>query len=176
MSPPAPVTVGPSPLKILGKIAIASVAVTVGVAVFVVVWGSFVAPSLLSHARVILICTVAVLACYCGLAVLGAAVWRRPRVEIDPGGFTDYGIVGRRSRRWGDVEGGFVVIRASVQLVVAYRLTGAFKESTRITPLASLKGYDEAILVAGELALGARELAELLNQRKQGVPGAAASA
>jgi hypothetical protein len=99
--------------------------------------------------------------CYCGIAVLGAVSWARPRVEIGPDGFVDYGIVGHRSRRWSDIKGSVTVIRVGwpigvgLRPVVAYPLTDAFKESARIKPVASLAGNDEAVLICGELAIGA---------------------
>jgi hypothetical protein len=60
--------------------------------------------------------------------------------------------------------------------VVAYRLTDTFKESALIKPVASLAGNDEAILICGELAIGAGELADVLNRWRQGVPSATPSA
>jgi hypothetical protein len=180
MIPPATVTVGPSPLKILGSVAIASVAITVGVTILVVFLELLaavgllgllaVSPWLWSYRWMIIACTAALVACYCGIAVLGAVIWARPRVEIGPDGFVDYGIVGHRSRRWSDIKGSFTVIRVGwpigvgLQPVVAYRLTDAFKESARIKPVASLAGNDEAILICGELAIGAEELADVLNR------------
>jgi hypothetical protein len=59
--------------------------------------------------------------------------------------------------------------------VVAYHLTGAFKESAR-KKFASLAGNDEAILICPELAIRAAELAEVLNRWKQGVPRGTSSA
>jgi hypothetical protein len=190
--PPATVTVGPSPLKVLGSVAIASVAISVGVTILVVFLELLAAVGLLgllavppwlwSYRWIITACTAALVACYCGIAVLGAVIWSRPRVEIDPDGFVDYGIVGHRSRRWSDIKGSFTVIRVGwptgvgLRPVVAYRLTDAFKESARIKPVASLAGNDEAILICGELAIGAEELADVLNRWKQGVPGATPSA
>jgi hypothetical protein len=176
MIPPALVTVGPSPLKVLGKLAIAAVAITVGASILVVFVGSLAAPWLLSHAEIIIACTAALLACCCGVAVPGAAVWGRPRVEIGPDGFVTRGVIGNRSRRWSDIEGSFTVIRVGLQSMVAYRLTDAFKESARIQPSASLAGNDEAILFCGELAIGAGELADVLNRWKQGVPSATSPA
>jgi hypothetical protein len=180
MIPPATVTVGPSPLKILGSVAIASVAITVGVTILVVFLELLaavgllgllaVSPWLWSYRWMIIACTAALVACYCGIAVLGAVIWARPRVEIGPDGFVDYGIVGHRSRRWSDIKGSFTVIRVGwpigvgLRPVVAYRLTDAFKESARIKPVASLAGNDEAILICGELAIGAEELADVLNR------------
>ena len=175
MTPPASVTVGPSPLKILGTLAIVAIAGTVGVYLVVMFLPFLTGPWLRLHAQVIIVGTAATLVCYCVLAVLGAVIWRRPRVEIGPEGFVDYGTVGHRSRRWSDIEGAFVVIRSGWRSVVAYRLTDAFKQSTPIKPLASLAPNDEAILVCGELTLGARELADVLNQWKQGAPSAGAS-
>jgi hypothetical protein len=85
-------------------------------------------------------------------------------------------LLGHRSRRWSDIEGSFVVIRVGLQSVIAYRLTGAFKASARIRPAPSLAGNDEAILICGELAMGAGELVEVLNRWKQGMPSATKSA
>jgi hypothetical protein len=182
---PATATVGPSPLKILAKLAIVSGATTGGVTILVVFLELLAAvgllgvlavpPELWSYRWIIIACTAALTACYCGIAVLGAIIWRRPRVEIGPDGFVDYGILGHRSRRWSDIEGSFTVIRFGWGRVVAYRLTDTFKESARINPIASLAGNDEAILICGELAIAARELADVLNRWKQGVPSATAS-
>jgi hypothetical protein len=160
----------------LGELALASVAGTAGASIMVVFLGLLAHPWFLSNAGLIIACAVALLVCCCAIAVLGALLSGRPRVEIGPDGFTDYGILGHRSRRWSDVEGSFTVIRVGWPIaigrrpVVAYRLTGAFKESARIKPIASLAGNDEAILICPELAIGAGELAEVLNRWKQGVP------
>ena len=113
--------------------------------------------------------------------MLGAVIWARPRVEIGPDGFVDYGIVGHRSRLWNDIEGSFTVIRVGwpiavgLRPVVAYRLNETFKKSARIKPVASLEGNDEAILICGELAIGAGELADLLNRWKHSAPSATPS-
>jgi hypothetical protein len=126
-----------------------------------------------SHRWLVVACTAVLVACYCGLAVLGAALWARPRVEIGPDGFVDYGVVGRRARCWGDIQGEFTVIRVGWPVglrprpVVAYRLTDAFKQSARVRPLNSLAGNDEAILICGELVIEAGELADVLNRWKQ---------
>jgi hypothetical protein len=180
MTPPASLTVGPSPLKILGKVTIAAVAGTAGVCIFIVFMACSGNQWPLSNASIIIPCTAALFACYCGIAVLGAIIWGRPRIEIGPDGFVDHGILGHRLRRWSDIEGDFAVIRVGLQFglqsVVAYHVTSAFKESARIKPIRSLAGYDEAILIGGELAIGARELAEVLNRWKQGVPTATPSA
>jgi hypothetical protein len=167
MTPPAPIIVGPSPLKILGSVAIVSVVGVALVFVLIQVMAVLATPWPLLHAGIILACTTVVLASYCVIALLVAIVWGRPRVEIRPDGFIDSGAAGSRSRRWSDIEGGFVVIRVWWQPKVAYRLTDAFKQSTRIKPIAALAGYDEAILICGELAIGAAALAEILNQHKQ---------
>jgi len=140
----------------LGKVAIASIAVTTLVLVCVVFVGFLAVPWLLSHAGTIIAGTAALLACYCGIAVLGAAVWGRPRVEIGPDGFTDRGILGHRSRLWGDIEGNFVDVTGRWQSVVAYHLTDAFKASAWVRPITSPAGNDEAILICGELAIGSR--------------------
>jgi len=189
---PDTLTVGPSPLKVLGSVAIATVAITGGLTILVVLLELLAAARLLgvlpmpawvwSSRWTIVAWAAALVACYRGVAVLGAVIWARPRIEIGPDGFADYGVLGHRSRRWGDIVGGFTVIRVGWpfavgrQRVVAYRLTHAFKEAARIKPVALLGGYDEAILICGELAIGAGELAEVLNQWKQGVTGVPPSA
>jgi len=170
------VTVEPSPLKIMGSLALLTIAVTAGVAIFVVLFGFLAHPWLLANAWAIIACTAAVLAGWCAIAVLGAVIWRRPRVEIDSDGFVTQGTFGRRQRRWSDIEGGFAVLRVGLQSVVAYRLTDAFKEVARIRPIASLAEYDEAISFCGELAIGAGELADLLNRWKHDVPSPTPSA
>jgi hypothetical protein len=150
MIPPASVTVGPSPLKILRQVAIVFVAGTVGFSILVAFLGFLGAPWLLFNAWTIIACTAVLLACYCAIAVLGAVIWGLPRVEIGPDGFVDHGVLGHRSRRWSDIKGSFTVIRVGwpigvgLRPVVAYRLTDAFKESARIRPVASLAGNDEA--------------------------------
>jgi hypothetical protein len=176
MSPAPSVTVGPSPLKIFGGIALLSIAGTGGVAIFVVFFGFLAHPWLLANAWTIIAGAAALLAGWCALAVFGALIWRRPRVEIDSDGFVTQGTFGRRPRRWNDIEGGFAVIRVGLQSVVAYRLTDAFKECVRIQPISSLAEYDEAISFCGELAIGAEELADLLNRWKHDVPSATPSA
>jgi hypothetical protein len=174
MTPPTCVTIGPSPLKLLGTAVITSIAITAGASILVVFVGFLTGPWLLSHAGIIIACTAALLACYWGIAMPVAITCGRPRVEIGPDGFDTHGILGHRWRRWSDIEGGFAVVRVGLQPTVAYRLTGPLKESARIQPIASLagQGHDEAILFCGELAMGAGELAEVLNQWKQGVPSA----
>ncbi len=170
MVPAISVTVGPSPLKILGKLAIGSVAFTAVVGILILFMGFLGSAWILSLAWIILICTVALLACYCAIAVIVAGLCGLPRVEIGADGFVDYGIVGHRSRRWSDIEGSFVVIRVGLQRVVAYHLTAAAKESIRLMPGTSLRGYDEALLICGELEMGTAQLAEVLNQWKLGLP------
>jgi hypothetical protein len=134
-----------------------------------------------SYRWIIVGCTAAIVACCCGIAILGAVLWTRPRIEIGPEGFVDYGVIGHRWRSWSDIEGSFTVIRVGwpfsvgLQPVVAYRLTEAFKDLARIKPVASLAGNDEAILICGELAIGAGELADFLNRWKQGVSSATSS-
>lgn len=169
------VTVGPSPLKIFGGLAFLSIAGTAGVAIVVVLFGFLSHPWLLANAWTIIAGTAALLAGWCALGVFGAIIWHRPRVEIDSGGFVAQGTFGRRPRRWSDIEGGFAVIRVGLQSVVAYRLTDGFKELARIQPIASLAEYDEAISFCGELALGAGELADLLNRWKHDMPSATSS-
>jgi hypothetical protein len=117
------------------------------------------------------------LALYRGIALVGAVFGSRPRIEISDEGFTDYGVLGQRSRRWSDIEGNFTVLRVGWPLalglwpLVAYRLTDACKKSTRIgDPIASLQGNDEAILICEELSISAAELADILNQCKHGAP------
>lgn len=167
MTPSPSVTIGPSPLRILGKILIVSVATTAFAAAFVVIFGLLGHVWLVLHAEGVVAWTAAACGCFCVIAVLGALILRRPRIEIGPDGFVDQGIAGCRSRRWGDIQGGFVVTRFYLQSVVAYRLTDAFKESAKFKPTLSLPGNDEAILISPELAIGAAELAEILNQWKQ---------
>ncbi len=167
------ITIGPSPLRILGKLAVGSVALTAGVYFLVGPLGFLLAawllpPWVLLHAGDITAGIAALLACYCLVAVLGTVVGGRPRVEIGPDGFVVRGAFGRRSRRWGDVDGDFVVVRAGWQSAVAYRITAAAKGPAWTRPNNSPAGYDEAILICGELTMGAGELAEVLNHWKQG--------
>jgi len=177
MTTPDRVTVGPKPLKIFGELSLLFIVGTAGVSLLVVFLGYLAHPWFLSHAWVVVGCAAAMLACWSMIAVLGALVWRRPRVEIGPDGFTDYGILGLRSRRWSDIEGDFTVIQISWPFavgrrhVVAYRLTSTFKKFARRKP-AALSGNDEAILICPELAIAAAELSEVLNQWKQGMPSA----
>jgi hypothetical protein len=171
MIPPAPVTIGPSPLKVFARVAIASVIATIGAAILV----PFLAllnqsPWLWSHYRPIVACTAALLICFSVIAVLGAVVWARPRLEIGPDGFVSRGVLGYRARRWSDIEGDFTVVRSNLQSVVAYRLTDAAKASNRMKPTASLAGNDEAILTCGELAIDTRALADVLNLWKRAAP------
>src|SRR5207248_2247986 len=148
MTLPTAVTIGPSPLKLLGTAVVTSVAITAGVSLLVVFLGFLVVPWFLAHAGTIIAGTAALLACYWAVAVPVAVVCRWPRVEIGPDGFNTQGILGHRRRRWSDVEGGFAVARVGLQPAVAYRITGACKESAGVQPIASLakQGYDEAIL------------------------------
>jgi hypothetical protein len=191
MSSSATVTIGPSPRKIIGGIVVASMAILGGLTILVLALEFLasvgllgllpVSPRLWARRWAIVGGLATLFAGYRGVALLGTMAWGRPRVEIGPDGFADYGVIGRRSRRFLDIEGSFTVIRVGWpfavgwQPVVAYRLTDAFKASTRIRPLDFLPGYDEAILVCGELAIGAAELADLLNDRKRGLPAAAST-
>jgi hypothetical protein len=124
----------------------------------------------LSYAGIIIGCAAALAVSYCALGTVAATFLGRPRVEIGPDGFVTRGVVGNRARRWSDVAGSFTVIRAGLEAVVAYRLTDAFKEG-RIKLGSLPAGYDESISFCEELVLGAAELAEVLNQRKDGFRG-----
>ena len=172
MVPDSPVIVGPSPPRILGKLLLASAAITAGAAVISVVVGFVAVPPLLANAEMITAVTAAVLACFTVIAMSGATFGRRPRVEVGPEGFDVRGIVGHRFRRWGDVDGDFAVVKGRWQAAVAYRLSNAVKASTPVQPPAGLAGYDEAIAICGELTIGARQLADLLNRWKRGEPAA----
>jgi hypothetical protein len=167
MIPSARVTVGPSPLKILGKLLIASVAITVGVTLVVVIVGFLAEPWLLAWSGIIIRGSGVIMVCYCLFATLAASILERPRVEIGLDGFVTQGTAGRRVRRWSDIEGDFTVIRAGLQTMVAYHLTGAFKDSGWKRPANSPPGSDEVISFCGELSISATELVEVLNQWKQ---------
>jgi hypothetical protein len=191
MDSPNTVTIGPSKRKITRGLIVASVAIVGGLTLLVLILeylagvgllGLLPVPPRLWARRWAIVGGLSTLfAGYRGAAWLGAVIWNRPRIEIGPDGFVDYGVIGRRSRRWGDIEGEFAVIRVGwpfavgSQPVVAYHLTDVFKASTTIQPLESLSGYDEAILICIELSAGAGELADLLNRWKQGTPKEAGS-
>jgi hypothetical protein len=191
MSSPDIATVGPNPFKVWGQLAIATVAITGGATMLVVVLEFLAAAGLLGwvplppwlwlHHRSVITCISVLLVGYCAIAPLVAVISGRPKIEIGPEGFVDYGVVGHRSRRWNDIEGSFTVIRVGwpmafgLRPVVAYRLTDAFKQSARIKPVASLEGNDEAILICSELAIGAGELADLFNRWKHIAPNPTAS-
>jgi hypothetical protein len=170
MTPQSSVTIGPSLLKIFGSATIASVAIAVGVAVLFLFVAFLTTDEVLSYAWVIAVGTAVLVGGFYGIAVVGAVFLGRPRIEIGADGFVDHGIAARRSRRWSDIKGDFAVIRVGLQLVVAYRLTDDFKEILRLKPIPSLAGYDEAILICGDLAIGAAELADILNQWKDDMP------
>lgn len=177
-------TVGPSPRKILKSVAIGTIALTGGVAMLAGLLELLAAAGLLGLVGVpawlwsarwsIVAWTAAVAAGYRTVALAGAVLLARPRLEIGPDGFIEYGVVGRRARRWTDINGPFNLVRVGwpvgifPQPAVAYRLTGACKASTRITPIAALGENDEGILTCGELEIGAEELADLLNRWKKG--------
>lgn len=181
---PKTVTIGPSKRKIVRGIIVASIAIIGGLTLLVVLLeylagigflGLLPVPPWLWARRWGVVGGLSTLfAGYRGAAWLGAACWNRPRIEIGPHGFVDYGVVSRRSRRWSDIQGRFRVIQVGwpfavgLQPVVAYHLTDTFKASTTIQPLEFLSGYDEAILICGELLMEAGELADLLNQWKEG--------
>jgi hypothetical protein len=166
VTPQTSITFGPSLLKIFGSVTLASIGITVGVAVLVLLVALLTTDEVLSYAWVIAVGTAVLVGGFYGIAVAGAVFFGRPRIEIGLDGFVDHGIAARRSRRWSDIKGDFAVIRVGLQLVVAYRLTDDFKEILRLKPIPSLAGYDEAILICGDLAIGAAELAEVLNQWK----------
>jgi hypothetical protein len=191
MSPPDTLTVGPSLLKIVGGVTLATLAICVVLVALVFVLEYLANAGLLgllpvplwvwSHRWAIVGWTSLALASYRGIAVLGALLWSRPRIEIDSNGFTDYGVVGKRSRRWTDIEGRFSLIRIGFpfavgwQQVVAYRVTNECKTAAMIKPLDFLAGNDEAILICGELTLSAVELADVLNRCKQDAASVAGS-
>jgi hypothetical protein len=167
--------IGPSPLKVLGSVVLLSVVGTLGLSALILFLGFAGTPWWLANARFLITWIVALLACFCGIAVIGAMIWGRPRIEIGPDGFVCQGIAGRRARRWTDIAGDFSTSRKWPWPVVAYRLTDAAKESTKTPPpppplTAPPAGYDECISFCGELAMGHSELAEVLNRRKQGPP------
>jgi hypothetical protein len=166
-------TVGPSPLKVLVGTAMVTVLATVGACILILFTACLGNPWPLLHARWIVVCTAAAFAGFSGFAVLGALVWARPRVEIGPDGFVTQGFLGRRPRRWEDVDGDFAAVRSGWQRVVAYRITAAARARAGPRPSNSPKGYDEAILFCTELSIGARELADLLNRWKRDSPAAA---
>ena len=167
MAPPPSITVLPSPIRVLRQVMLGSIVGVAGLAVMIVFLEYLGQPWLLAHARVLIVSALAIGAVFSGFAVFGALQWRRPRVEIGPDGFVTFGITSHRPRRWINVEGDFVVTRMALQPAVAYRLTDAFKQSLPKPPPASPTGTDEAITFCGELTMGAKELADLLNQRKQ---------
>jgi hypothetical protein len=189
MTSPATITVGPSLGKILGGVTIATIAITIGAVALVLCLERAAAAGLLgllpvppwlwSHRWGVVAALATLLGCYRGIAVLGALLWARPRIEIGEERFTDYGVVGKRSRRWSEVEGSFTIIQVGwpialfKQPVVAYRLTDAGKKAAGIKqPIELLPGFDEAILICGELAIEPGELADVLNECKRCTPSA----
>jgi hypothetical protein len=165
---PTSIIIGPSPLKILGNLALLASAIIAGVGLLIPVVGFLTAPGILDYFWIIMAGTGVLVMCYTGTAVLGALIWGRPCVEIGPHGFVEHGVFGHRWRRWSEIEGRFVVIRVYLRPTVAYELTEDFKGIARMQPNASLAGYDETISTCGELAIGATALAEILNRWKHG--------
>src|SRR5260370_31992545 len=104
MTPSPSITIGPSPLKVLGQVAIVFVVGTLGLSILVVFLGFLGTPWLLSNAWTIIAYIAALLACFCVSAVPGTMVWGRPRVEIGPDGFVTRGVIGCRSRRCSATE------------------------------------------------------------------------
>lgn len=162
------VTVYPHSLRLLVVQVLAGVVVTGGVAC--VLLGIFGQDWLLSSGLPLVAIVGAVVACGCGTLVSIAAFGGRPRVEIGPEGFVARSAFGSRTRRWGDIEGEFVVIRLGLLRGVGYRLTSAFEESARTKPSTSFGGNDEAI--SGEYRVPAGELAAMLNEHKGRASGA----
>jgi len=113
---------------------------------------------------------IALVGCSFGALALLALTGRRPRVEIGPDGFVARVPFGSRSRRWSDIEGGFVVIKVGVAEGMGCRLTRVFKESAGIKPTTLFAGNDEAISGGYEIPIG--ELAELPNHHKGRATGA----
>jgi len=149
-----------------------SVVGTAGFSVLIVVLGYLGNPWLLSHVEIIVAWIAALLACFCVFAVVCTILRSRPRVEISPDGFVSQGAFGRRPCRWTDIDGDFAAVKVGFQTVVAYRLTDAAREADRIKPVSPPAGYDDAIAFCGELSIGARELADVLNRWRQGAPSA----
>jgi len=94
-----------------------------------------------------------------------AVVTQTPRLVIGPEGFVLHRLIGRRSRKWEEINGEFAVIKISWFKNVAYKLTAECKERIGKKPTSQLSGYDEA--VAAPLQLSAERLAELLNENKK---------
>jgi hypothetical protein len=168
VTPANVVTVGPSPLKLFGMVALGGLMVAAGLsgvllALFGLNW-------LLSSGWVVAAAAGGVVAGCGGALALAGAVGNRPRVEVGPEGFVLRTLFGSRSRRWADVEGDFEVLKIGLSEWVGYRLTRAFKESARVKPTKLLAGNDEAIVGAYGVPIG--ELAELLNQHKHRASGA----
>jgi hypothetical protein len=163
----APIIIPPSPLKVLGESALASLLVAGGVAVLIVFVGFLAHPWLLYHAWTILAWTVAGLACVCVAAMLATLIWHLPRIEINSEGFATVGAAGRRFRRWSEIEGDFSTARFFLRPVVVWRLNNEAKKTILIQNQIALSGHDEAIMFSSELSLRPAELAKLLNQSKQ---------
>jgi hypothetical protein len=166
MTPLNVVTVGSSPLKLLGNLALAGLGVTGGVAgvVLGLSLALFGLNWLMSFGWVIVAVTAVLVVCCDGALFLAASLGRTPRVEIGSEGFVLRHIFGSRPRRWSDIEGDFVVIKVGLGQGVGYRLTLGFKESARIKPTKLFAGNDEAISGWFDMPIG--ELAELLNRHK----------
>jgi hypothetical protein len=95
-----------------------------------------------------------------------AVVTQTPRLVIGPEGFVLHRLVGRRSRKWEEIDGEFAVIKIGWFKNVAYKLTAECKARIGKKPTSPLSGYDEAVLV-DPLPLSAKRLAELLNENKK---------
>lgn len=162
------VTVYPHTLRLLVLQVLAAAVVTGSVAG--VLLGVFGHDWLMSSGRVVVALVGAVVACFCGALVSIAAFGGRPRVEIGPEGFVTRTAFGSRTRRWGDIEGEFVVIRLGPLRGVGYHLTPAFKESARTKPTTAFAGNDEAISGVYRVPVG--ELVALLNEHKRRSSGA----
>jgi hypothetical protein len=149
------VIVGPAPLKLFAKLLLGFLAMLAGVAALFGLSAT----------------SVSILAGICGLLFVGVLVAGRPRVEIGPAGFVAATLTSSRTRRWGDVDGNFVVFRSGLNYMVGYRLTEACKQSIGFKPTTLFDGNDEAI--SGIFRLSIAELSALLNEYKERAANAA---
>jgi hypothetical protein len=152
MTPPVPIVVPPSLLKMLGVFVVSNLGFAVGCL-------ACLGPGLLGT---IVLGTAAALT----LALVFLAVFRRrPSVSITDEGFTLLKLVGGDQYRWSDVEGSFAVIKLGLTKAVGFKLTDECLARLNLKPSPALSGYHAA--VTGAFAMSPAHLAALLNEHKE---------
>jgi hypothetical protein len=88
-----------------------------------------------------------------------------PRLVIRPEGFDFHPLHRVDSYSWGDIEGGFAVVRVGILKMIAFNLTSEFK--SRMTKKLSRPRFaGREAAVVGEFDQSAERITEILNERR----------